>query len=100
MEKMINCGFQLVPIDKTKESAFAKIDEVILLIKKRASSCVVTPFETVAECSLEVAHQLIRDINTLLCESGEMEYLLYVRFHVNSAADVFMDDKTAKHNQV
>jgi hypothetical protein len=49
------------------------------------------------ECSFEQGTVLMNEIHTILQKESELVWLLNCRIHVNNAADVFMSDKTAKH---
>lgn len=93
--KIVNFGLQLVPLNVN--ARFELIDEVIAHIQSTGYVSTVTPFETVVECSFEQGTVLMNEIHSILQKESELVWLLNCRIHVNNAADVFMSDKTAKH---
>jgi uncharacterized protein YqgV (UPF0045/DUF77 family) len=97
MEKnnIVNFGLQLVPLNIA--ARYELIDEVILHIQSKKYPSTVTPFETVVECSFEQGTTLMNEINSMLQKDGSLVWLLNIRIHANNAADVYMQDKTAKH---
>jgi uncharacterized protein YqgV (UPF0045/DUF77 family) len=93
--KIVNFGLQLVPLNA--DASYDLIDEVILHIQSKNYPTTVTPFETVIECTFEQGTDLMNEVNRLLQKDGELVWLLNLRIHVNNAADVYMQDKTTKH---
>jgi uncharacterized protein YqgV (UPF0045/DUF77 family) len=94
--KIINIGLQLVPLNINER--YEMIDEVIALIKSKQYKTVVTPFETVVECSFEQGTKLMNEINGVMQQQENLTWLLNVRIHANTADYVSMDSKTDKHN--
>jgi uncharacterized protein YqgV (UPF0045/DUF77 family) len=94
--KIINIGLQLVPLNIHER--YEMIDDVIALIKSKQYKTVVTPFETVVECTFEQGTTLMNEINTIMQQQENLTWLLNVRIHANTAEDVFMSSKTDKHN--
>jgi uncharacterized protein YqgV (UPF0045/DUF77 family) len=74
------------------------IDDVIALIKSKQYKTVVTPFETVVECTFEQGTALMNEINAIMQQQENLTWLLNVRIHANTAEDVSMNAKTDKHN--
>lgn len=93
--KKVNFGLQLIPLNVN--ARFELIDEVIAHIQSTQYVSMVTPFETVVECTFEQGTQLMNEIHEILQKENELVWLLNSRIHVNNASDVFMKDKTAKH---
>lgn len=93
--KIVNFGLQLVPLNV--DARYDLIDVVILHIQSKKYPTTVTPFETVVECTFEEGTTLMNEINTLLQKDGKLVWLLNLRIHANNAADVYMQDKTGKH---
>ena len=94
--KIINIGLQLVPLDINER--YEMIDDVIALIKSKQYKTVVTPFDTVVECTFEQGTALMNEINAILQQQENLTWLLNVRVHANNAENVSIDSKTDKHN--
>jgi uncharacterized protein YqgV (UPF0045/DUF77 family) len=94
---IINLGIQLIP--KNNNNNFELIDKAIEVIKKYNYKTVVTPFETVIECTFEQGLKVLSDLNVLCETEPGLTWLMNVRVHAKTGSDIFMDDKTAKHNQ-
>jgi uncharacterized protein YqgV (UPF0045/DUF77 family) len=96
MTNTINLGIQLVPLNN--DTNFKLIDEAIAIIKKHNFKTIVTPFETVVECSFEEGTAILNQLNELCNNHSNLTWLLNVRIHAKTGADIIMEHKTAKHN--
>jgi uncharacterized protein YqgV (UPF0045/DUF77 family) len=95
IQKLVNIGIQLIPLNN--DSNYELIDHAILLIKKHNFKTVVTPFETVVECTYENGMILLKEINELCSTYTELTWLLNIRIHSKAGFDVTMESKTQKH---
>lgn len=94
-ERLINMGIQLVPLNN--DSNFEMIDKAIALIKNNKHKTIVTPFETVVECTFSEGQLLLSQINELCMAYDNLTWLLNVRFHGQTGVDIVMEAKTDKH---
>jgi len=95
-QHLINASIQLIPI-AAAETAMPQIDEAILLIQHSGLSYEVGPFGTSVEGSYEQVIQLITAVNTMMNETGKVEWVLNVQFHIKPDAPVTMQEKISKH---
>ena len=92
---IINMGIQLVPLNN--DANFELIEEAITIIKKYNYKTVVTPFETVIECTFEEGTNVLNQLNLLCSKHDNLTWLLNVRIHAKTGSDIVMEHKTAKH---
>lgn len=95
MSKSINLGIQIVPKSKTLDS-YALVDKAIEVIQKSGVKYEVTPFETVMEGPQDKLMAIALQAQEAVLAAGADEVLVYYRMQVRKAADVTMEEKTAK----
>lgn len=96
MRHQINLGIQIIPIT-TADKGYPIIDQCIELIKASGIPNTVTAFETILEGNYHKIMTLVNQINELAISHTD-ELVVNIRIHAKRNQDVYMKDKTEKHN--
>ncbi len=99
MDHTANLAIQVLPLEKTKEEAYAIIDKAIEIIKNSGMSYVVCPFETVIEGPYDKLIQLLADVQTTCFEAGAEGLLINMKLHISKTKDMAIDDKIGKYKE-
>lgn len=77
--------------------SYAMVDEAIRVIGSSGHRYQVCPFETVVECTLEEALELVRQIHAACERAGTHRMLTYLKIQTDFGGDVTIEDKMEKY---
>lgn len=97
MSHNVNLAIQVLPLHKSKDEAYAIIDEAIACIKDSGLKYVVCPFETVIEGPYERVMELVNDIQDACNEAGAGSILINMKLQRDFNKDIAIDDKIGKY---
>jgi uncharacterized protein YqgV (UPF0045/DUF77 family) len=95
MEKIMNAGIQVVPINVI-DPDYGIVDKAILAIEQSGMEHVVTPFETVVNGTMEQILLLLAQLKMIAEDAGADELIINTRFHSKKNADNLFNSKIEK----
>jgi uncharacterized protein YqgV (UPF0045/DUF77 family) len=95
MEKIMNAGIQVVPVNIV-DPTYSIVDKAIAVIQQSGMEYTVTPFETVVNGTMDQILQLIAQLKTTAEEAGADEIIINTRFHSKKTADNIFNSKIDK----
>lgn len=96
MNHKVNIAIQVLPTTNNTHP-YEIVDKAIEIIKKSGHSCMVCPFETVVECNLNEAFELIEKIHNECYQYDTQSMLVNIKIHSHKNKDAAIDDKMAKY---
>ncbi|MEQ1796306.1 MAG: thiamine-binding protein [Lacibacter sp.] len=96
MEKIINAGIQVVPINVI-DPTYSIVDKAIEVIQQSGLEYIVTPFETVVNGTMQQILRLIAQLKTTAEDAGADELIINTRFHSKKTADNIFSTKIDKY---
>ena len=97
MQNVVNFAIEVLPLEKSKEEAYAIIDKAISAINASGLKYVVCPFETVIEGPYDKVMQLLNDIQASCYNAGADSLLINMKLHTSKGRDMAIDDKIGKY---
>ncbi len=91
-DKDIHLALQVVPLDGSAE-VYSMIDEAIRVIEDSGLKYMITPMETVMQGSYEDVMRVSRKAQEALISKGCTEFLVNIKMHIRTDADVTMEEK-------
>lgn len=91
-EKNIQLAIQVVPLERNG-NVYDKIDAAIEVIQQSGVTYMITPMETVMQGPYDKLQQIARDAQQALVDAGCKEFLVNIKMHVRTDADVTMEEK-------
>ncbi len=91
-DKNIQLAIQVVPLDREGE-VYQKIDAAIEVIQKSGVEYMITPMETVLQGPYDKLQAVAREAQEALIKVGCNEFLVNIKMHIRTDADVTMEEK-------
>lgn len=91
-DKDIHLAIQVVPLDKDVE-VYSTIDKAIQVIENSGLKYMITPMETVIQGPYEDVMEVSRKAQEALIANGCTEFLVNIKMHIRTDADVTMEEK-------
>ncbi|MEO9484622.1 MAG: thiamine-binding protein [Ekhidna sp.] len=91
-DKNIQLAIQVVPLERNGD-VYEKIDAAIDVIQKSGVTYQITPMETVMQGPYDKLQAVARDAQQALVDSGCTEFLVNIKMHIRTNADVTMEEK-------
>ena len=88
----IHMALQVVPLDRESD-VYKKIDAAIEVIQQSGVKHLITPMETVMEGPYEQLKKIVEEAQQALVEEGCSEFLVNIKMHVRTDADVTFEEK-------
>jgi uncharacterized protein YqgV (UPF0045/DUF77 family) len=96
IKKKINIAIQVLPTTE-KTHPYDMVDKAIAIIQKKGYNYMVCPFETVVECSLQEALELVNEIHTECYKYDTKSMLVNIKIHSHKDVDTMIDGKMKKY---
>jgi uncharacterized protein YqgV (UPF0045/DUF77 family) len=97
MMNKVNVAFQVLP-EADGEISYRVVDEAIRVITESGLTFRVCPFETVVECTLTEATDLVHKIHKACEKAGTRRMLTYLKIQADFTKDVEISDKMEKYD--
>jgi uncharacterized protein YqgV (UPF0045/DUF77 family) len=94
--KKVNLAIQVLPTTKQSHPYFV-IDKIIEYIANKNYNYIVCPFETVVECDLNQAIELIREIHNECYKYDVESLLINIKIHSRKESNVTIEEKIGKY---
>jgi uncharacterized protein YqgV (UPF0045/DUF77 family) len=96
-ERTINIAIQVLPVSDDGLS-YEIVDEAIKVIADSGLPYRVCPFETVVECTLNEALDLVKKIQYACGKAGALQMMTYLKIQADFTAGVSISDKMDKYD--
>lgn len=96
MKRWVNFAIQVLP-ENDNGISYKLVDEAISVIAASGYDYKVCPFETVVECTLDQAFDLIQDIHDACADAGALRMLTNLKIEVDFGRKVAIADKMGKY---
>ena len=93
----VNVAFQVLP-EADGEISYRVVDEAIRIISDSGLVYRVCPFETVVECTIQEATELVHRIHEACEKAGTRRMLTYLKIQADFTRDVEIADKMEKYD--
>ncbi len=90
--KNIQLAIQVVPLERNG-NVYEKIDAAIEVIQRSGVEYLITPMETVMQGPYEKLQEVAREAQQALINAGCNEFLVNIKMHIRTDADVTMEEK-------
>lgn len=91
-DKDIHLAIQVVPLERDS-NIYAKIDAAIDVIQKSGVKYTITPMETVMQGPYDRLQSIAQEAQQALVDAGCTEFLVNIKMHIRTDADVTMEEK-------
>ena len=91
-DKDIHLAIQVVPLERDS-NIYAKIDAAIDVIQKSGVKYTITPMETVMQGPYGRLQSIAQEAQQALVDAGCTEFLVNIKMHIRTDADVTMEEK-------
>ena len=95
-KRWVNLAMQVLP-ENDNGISYKLVDEAISVIAASGYVYKVCPFETVVECTLDQAFDLIQDIHDACAVAGALRMFTNLKIEVDFGRDVKIADKIGKY---